>query len=57
MCQTDELVWEQKVDRVCELFEQLAIDAVTAALEKTIERYEHFERLKRKRLDNTDYPF
>jgi Mg/Co/Ni transporter MgtE len=57
MSPIEELVCEHKMDRICELFEQLALDAVTAALENINKRNEHFELQKRRKQNNEDYPF
>jgi len=43
MSPIEELVMEQKLDRIGELLEQLALDAVVTALENIIERNELYE--------------
>ena len=53
----EESVYEHKIDRICELFEQLALDAVTVALENIIQRSEHFELLKKQKQNNDDDRF
>lgn len=57
MNQFEEPVYEHKIDRICELFEQLALDAVTAALENIIQRNDHFELLKKRKQNNDNDRF
>lgn len=42
----EELVYEEKVDRITELLEDLVLDALLSALEKISARNEHFRRLE-----------
>jgi len=42
----EELVYEEKVDRITELLEELVIDALVSTLEKIRARNEHFRRLE-----------
>ncbi|MGA9538299.1 MAG: hypothetical protein WBR24_20540 [Desulfobacterales bacterium] len=53
----EEWVYEQKMDQVCELLEELALDAVISALKKIIDRNDHFQRLQTKKDYMQDLPF
>jgi hypothetical protein len=43
----EELVYEQKIDRITEQLEELILDALIAALEKIRERNDLFRRIEK----------
>ena len=52
----EELVYEQKMDRVCECLEELMLDAMLTALEKIKKRTELFEDItKTNRVQNIQF--
>jgi hypothetical protein len=50
--QNEELVYEEKIDRITEQLEELMLDALMAALEKIRERNDLFGRLEKKSAEN-----
>jgi len=49
---SEELVYEEKIDRITVQLEELILDALMTALEKIRERNELFRRLQTKSADN-----
>jgi hypothetical protein len=50
---SEELVYEEKIDRITVQLEELILDALMTALEKIRERNELFRRLQTKSTDNS----
>jgi hypothetical protein len=50
---SEELVYEEKIDRITVQLEELILDALMTALEKIRERNELFRRLQTKSADNS----
>ena len=48
----DELIYEEKIDRIAEELEELMLDALMAALRKIRERNELFGRLEKAPAEN-----
>jgi hypothetical protein len=51
--QCEELVYEEKIDRITVQLEELILDALMAALEKNRERNELFRRFQTKSAENS----
>lgn len=49
----EERVYEEKVDRITELLEELVLEALLSTLEKIRTRNEHFRQLERTRAEPT----
>jgi hypothetical protein len=49
----EERVYEEKVDRITELLEELVLDALLSTLEKIRTRNEHFRHLEQTRAKST----
>ena len=52
----EELIYEEKIDRITELIEELVLDAMLAALQKIRERYLLFSQMADK-AENPREPF